>query len=242
MDPPVVDPEPLAKVLAGAGVMMGGGGRGDLEVLGRACQLLPSRLFDTQVAAGFIGHGSASLASLVERFLHLRLAKGDRLTDWSRRPLTASQLSYAASDVAHLLPLADVISEQLSRRGRLGWAEEECATLLTRPLAAGDPEEAWWKLRDNRQFQGVSRAIAQEVAAWRRKGHALSMCSPAWSCLTWLCSRSPTRLRPAPAPSARRGASTCVISGVAPTKRSWPRLLGASCCRTSSCVSPTASK
>ena len=169
VDPLVVDPEPLAKVLAGPGVMVAHAASQDLEVLGRACQLLPSRLFDTQVAAGFIGHGSASLASLVERFLHLRLAKGDRLTDWSRRPLTASQLSYAASDVAHLLPLADVISEQLSRRGRLGWAEEECATLLTRPLAAGDPEEAWWKLRDNRQFQGVSRAIAQEVAAWREE-------------------------------------------------------------------------
>jgi ribonuclease D len=141
----------------------------DLEVLGRACHLLPGRLFDTQIAAGFLGYGSASLASLVERFLGLRLAKGDRLTDWSRRPLTASQVAYAASDVAYLLELADVISEQLSVRGRLGWAEEECETLFARPLSPTEPLEAWWKLRDNRQLQGASRAIAQELAAWREE-------------------------------------------------------------------------
>jgi ribonuclease D len=169
VDPLAVDPEPLAKVLAGAGVMVAHAASQDLEVLVRACHLLPSSLLDTQVAAGFLGYGSASLASLVDRFLHLRLAKGDRLTDWSRRPLSASQISYAASDVAHLFALADVVSEQLSARGRLAWAEEECSTLLDRPLSPSDPQEAWWKLRDNRQFQGVSRAIAQEVAAWREE-------------------------------------------------------------------------
>jgi len=167
VDPLAVDPAPLAKVLDGPGVMVAHAASQDLEVLGRACQLLPGKLFDTQIAAGFLGYGSASLASLVERFLGLRLAKGDRLTDWSRRPLTASQVAYAASDVAYLLELADVISEQLALRGRLGWAEEECATLFARPLSPTEPLEAWWKLRDNRQLQGVSRAIAQELAAWR---------------------------------------------------------------------------
>jgi ribonuclease D len=176
IDPLAVDPEPLAKVLGGPGVMVAHAASQDLEVLERACHLLPATLFDTQVAAGFLGYGSASLASLVDRFLHLRLAKGDRLTDWSRRPLTASQVAYAAADVAHLLALTDVISEQLSARGRLGWAQEESAALLARPPSAGDPEEAWWKLRDNRQFQGVSRAVAQEVAAWREeKARALDV-------------------------------------------------------------------
>ena len=161
--------EPFAKVLAGPGVMVAHAASQDLEVLARACQLLPSSLFDTQVAAGFLGYGSASLASLVDRFLHVRLAKGDRLSDWNHRPLTASQLSYAASDVAHLLALTDMISGQLSARGRLVWAEEECAALLARPVGATDPDEAWWKLRDNRQLQGTARAVAQEVAAWRER-------------------------------------------------------------------------
>ena len=105
----------------------------------------------------------------MDRFLHVRLAKGDRLSDWNHRPLTASQLSYAASDVAHLLALTDMISGQLSARGRLVWAEEECAALLARPVGATDPDEAWWKLRDNRQLQGTARAVAQEVAAWRER-------------------------------------------------------------------------
>ncbi len=122
VDPLAVDPAPLAKVLGGPGVMVAHAASQDLEVLGRACQLLPGTLFDTQVAGGFLGYGSASLASLVERFLGFRLAKGDRLTDWSRRPLTASQVAYAGSDVAYLLDLADVISEQLTLRGRLSWA------------------------------------------------------------------------------------------------------------------------
>ncbi len=169
VDPLAVDPEPLAQVLAGPGVMVAHASTQDMEVLLRACHVLPSRLFDTQVAAGFLGYGSASLASVVERFLGVRLAKGDRLTDWSRRPLSQSQMSYAAADVAHLLALAAGISSQLVLRGRLGWAEEECATVLARPISPTEPQEAWWKLRDNRQLQGVSRAIAQEVAAWRER-------------------------------------------------------------------------
>jgi ribonuclease D len=169
IDPLAVDPGPLAQVLTGRSVMVAHAATQDLEVLARACSVLPAKLFDTQVAAGFLGHGSASLASLTERFLHVRLTKGDRLTDWSRRPLTQSQIAYAASDVAHLIGLADAISTQLTARGRLTWAQEECAALLARPQNQTDPQEAWWKLRDNRHLQGVSRAIAQEVAAWREE-------------------------------------------------------------------------
>jgi ribonuclease D len=176
VDPLAVDPEPLARVLAGPSLMVAHAATQDLEVVSRACGVLPSKLFDTQVAAGFLGHGSASLASLTERYLHIRLTKGDRLTDWNRRPLTDSQISYAASDVAHLLALADAISAELGARHRLTWAQEECATLLARPQGETDPDEAWWKLRDNRHLQGVSRAIAQEVAAWREeKARALDV-------------------------------------------------------------------
>jgi ribonuclease D len=176
IDPLAVDPRPLARVLAGPSIMVAHAATQDLEVLTRACAALPATIFDTQVAAGFLGHGSASLASLTERYLHVRLTKGDRLTDWNRRPLTQSQISYAASDVAYLLALAEVISAQLTARGRLTWAQEECATLLARPQNETDPHEAWWKLRDNRHLQGVSRAIAQEVAAWREeKARALDV-------------------------------------------------------------------
>jgi ribonuclease D len=176
VDPLATDLSPLAEVLAGPGVMVAHAASQDLEVLLRACGALPGRLFDTQVAAGFLGYTSASLPSLVEAFLGVRLGKGDRLSDWSRRPLSSSQVLYAASDVAHLLDLADAISAQLEKRGRLGWAEQESAGLLERPLFPPDPSEAWWKLRDNRALQGPSRGVAQEVAAWReRKARELDL-------------------------------------------------------------------
>jgi ribonuclease D len=169
VDPLAVPPAPLSEVLAGPGPMVAHAASQDLEVLERACGVVPDHLFDTQVAAGFLGHSSASLSSLTERYLGVRLTKGDRLTDWSRRPLTPSQLAYAAADVSHLLALADTIAGLLEQRGRLSWAEEECANLLRRPLGPGAPEEAWWRLRDNRQLGGAARGVAQEVAAWRER-------------------------------------------------------------------------
>lgn len=167
VDPLAVDPAPLAEILAGDGTMVAHAADQDLEVLERVCGRGPARLFDTQIAAGFLGKGSASLATLCQTFLGVAIAKGDRLTDWNRRPLTDSQLTYAAADVDHLLELADVIVEGLEARGRLPWAQEECDALRERPHGPPPPGRAWWKLRDARKLQGSARGVAQSVAAWR---------------------------------------------------------------------------
>jgi len=169
IDPLAVDVAPLAEVLASPATMVAHAADQDLEVLERACGRGPSRLFDTQVAAGFAGQGSASLSSLTASYLGVDVAKGDRLTDWSRRPLGASQLAYAAADVDHLLELADAIAADLERRGRLEWAQEECAVLLGRPRGPAEPERAWWRLRDSRQLRGPARGVAQELAGWRER-------------------------------------------------------------------------
>ena len=169
VDPLAVDVSPLAQVLAGPGTMVAHAAEQDLEVLDRACGRSPTRLFDTQIAAGFLGQGSSSLTSLAQAFLGVAMAKGDRLTDWRRRPLTDSQLAYAAADVENLLDLADAIGGQLDVEGRRGWAEEECAAVLARPHGPPDPDHSWWKLRDARQLRGASRGVAQEVAAWRER-------------------------------------------------------------------------
>jgi ribonuclease D len=169
VDPMAVDVAPLSKVLEGPGLMVAHAAEQDLEVLERACGRGPTRLFDTQIAAGFEGHGSSSLGALSQAFLGTSVAKGDRLTDWRRRPLTDSQLAYAAADVEHLLELADAIGALLERDGRRPWAEEECRALLARPHGGSDPLRAWWKLRDARQLRGSSRGVAQEVAAWREQ-------------------------------------------------------------------------
>jgi ribonuclease D len=169
IDPLAVGLEPLADVLAGPGVMVAHAAEQDLEILERMVGRGPSRLFDTQVAAGFAGHSSASLASLLQTFLGFDVPKSDRLTDWRVRPLTESQLEYASSDVDHLIALADALTSELSSRGRLAWAEEECDALLRRPHGSGDPLKAWWKLRDARSLRGSSRGVAQEVGAWRER-------------------------------------------------------------------------
>jgi ribonuclease D len=169
IDPLAVEVAPLARLLASPATMVAHAAEQDLEVLERACGRGPTRLFDTQVAAVFLGQGSSSLAALSHSFLDLTIAKSDRLTDWRRRPLTESQLAYAAADVENLLELAAAIGGQLETEGRRTWAEEECAALLARRHGAPDPRHSWWKLRDARQLRGMSRGVAQEVAGWRER-------------------------------------------------------------------------
>jgi ribonuclease D len=169
VDPFTVRLEPLAKVLEGPGLLVAHAAEQDLWILERACGRGPARLFDTQIAAGFVGLGTPSLASLVERVLGTRLAKGDRLTDWTRRPLSAEQRAYAASDVTHLLALHDELVSRLERAGRLEWALGECEERRVRVRARPEPETAWWKMKGARQLRGRTRGVAQEVAAWRER-------------------------------------------------------------------------
>lgn len=174
VDPLAVDVTPLARVLNGPGVAVLHAAQQDLEVLQRSCGTVPSRLFDTQLAAGFVGHAMPSLANLLAAELGVKLAKGDRLTDWLRRPLTDEQKAYAASDVAHLLELAAVLRRRLAERGRLAWAEDECEELRVRPVGPPDPDEAWLRIKDHRHLRGASRGVAQAVAAWRERRAAAS--------------------------------------------------------------------
>jgi ribonuclease D len=141
----------------------------DLTILERACGRVPTSLFDTQVAAGFVGLGTASLAAAVERLLGTKLAKGDRLTDWTRRPLRAEQRVYAAADVEHLLALHDVLVERLTSAGRLQWALDECEERRRRTRTRPEPETAWWRIKGSRQLRGNARGVAQAVAAWRER-------------------------------------------------------------------------
>jgi len=169
LDPLAVDVTPLADVLRGPGTAVVHAVDQDLAVLDRTCGTVPSRIFDTQIAAGFIGMSTPSLARLVDRVLGVPLPKADRLTDWLRRPLTDEQMVYAAGDVIHLLALHDAMVERLEALGRREWAEAECAEVLAVPRRVLVPEEAWWRIRDHRQLRGTARGVAQEVAAWRER-------------------------------------------------------------------------
>lgn len=167
VDPLTVDPAPLGEVLAGPGCMVAHAADQDLSILERACGSAPTTLFDTQVAAGFIGMGTPSLAATVEKLLGTRLTKGDRLTDWTRRPLRVEQRAYAAADVEYLLPLHDKLVKALDEMGRLVWATDECEERRQRIRTRPDADTAWWRIKGARQLRGTGRGVAQKVAAWR---------------------------------------------------------------------------
>ena len=173
-----VDLAPLASVLDGPGVAIMHAARQDLEVMERACGTLPSRLVDTQLAAGFLGYTTPSLATLLERELGVQAAKADRLTDWLKRPLTPAQLDYAASDVAHLLELDDVLQRRIDERARTDWVLEACEELRSEDRGPRDPDEAWRRIKELRHLKGGALAIAQQVAAWRERRAASSDLTP----------------------------------------------------------------
>ena len=170
VDPLAVDLTPLAEVLASEHtVTVIHAASQDLEVLLKSCGTVPRQLFDTQVAAGFLGMSAPSLSALVEREFGIRLPKGDRLTDWLRRPLSDDQLTYAASDVAHLIELWQRQCVELERRGRLGWAFDEFEHLRGRARVSRPPEDAWTRIKEARQLKGRTREVAKELAAWREE-------------------------------------------------------------------------
>ena len=169
IDPLAVDIAGLAEILDGPGVAVLHASDQDLEVLDLACGTIPSRLFDTQIAAGFIGMSMPSLSSLYERILGLKVGKGDRLTDWLARPLNEGQLLYAAGDVDHLLEVYELLVADLTARGRLQWALDECEEARVRERGARDPDDAWRRVKEIRQLRGPSRRVAQSIAAWRQR-------------------------------------------------------------------------
>lgn len=169
IDPLAVDPRGLGRLFESDVLAVIHASQQDLEVLRHACLGAPKRIFDCQIAAGFIGYSTPSLATLVQTFKKVSMSKGDRLTDWLRRPLTEQQCNYAADDVAHLFDLHDEISKQLTELGRLEWVESACRDFVLRPVGPQDPAHAWLKLKEARALKGPSRGVAQSVAKWREE-------------------------------------------------------------------------
>jgi ribonuclease D len=169
VDPLAVDPSPLGELLAGPGTAVAHAASQDLDVLMAACGNVPAKVFDTQIVAGFLGLSTPSLARLLDQVLGVALPKADRLSDWLVRPMSERQVTYAVNDVAYLLELRTALSERLRVLGRLEWALDECDLVLGDRAPARVPEEAWWRLGDIRSMSRRSRAVAQEVAAWRER-------------------------------------------------------------------------
>jgi ribonuclease D len=169
VDPLAVDLSPLRELMQSDVLAVMHAGSQDLEVLEHACGSAPRNFYDTQVAAGFLGYSTPSLTSLVAGELDVRLGKGDRLTDWLRRPLGEAQRSYAAQDVLYLLQILDLQEVELIKRDRLGWAHDESAQLLARDRSSQRPETAWLRIKEVKHLRGKARGIAKELAQWREE-------------------------------------------------------------------------
>jgi ribonuclease D len=165
-----VDVRPLAALLADPEVeIVLHAGRQDVAILRRAWATQPTNVFDTQIAAGFVGESAQSgYGNLLGSVLGLRVGKTASYTRWDARPLTTEQLSYAAEDVAHLLQLADEIERRLAKTGRREWAIEECRRLEA-ATDERDPETAWERLPRVGQLDPKARAVAKRLAAWRER-------------------------------------------------------------------------
>ena len=130
---------------------------------------LPQNIFDTQVAAGFIGLPSypLSYARLAEALMGVKLSKAETRSEWDRRPLTPAQLEYARDDVRFLLPITDKINRLLERLGRAGWMQQEMSRFSEARTYETAPEDAYLRLRTGRGFSARPTALLRAVAAWR---------------------------------------------------------------------------
>ena len=140
----------------------------DLEVLKLLTGVTVRNVFDTQLAAAFTGYGfSLGYQDLAEVLLEVVLDKGETRSDWLRRPLSSSQLCYAASDVAYLLPMHERLSKKMSTLGRSAWFKEEFAHRRRARSADKLLEAAYLRIRGRGALPPAQRTVLHALCQWR---------------------------------------------------------------------------
>jgi ribonuclease D len=172
LDPLEGDPDflPLARVLADPAVeVVMHAGRQDVAILRRTLDTEVRNIFDTQVAAGFLGFGNQEgYESLVRKVLNVKLKGSEGFTRWDRRPLTPQQLEYAADDARMLLALGDELERRLEERGRLEWAREE-SRALEEMSDERDAQRSYERLPRLGRLGEGPRGVAYELTEWREE-------------------------------------------------------------------------
>lgn len=172
---PVLADPAVVKVLHGADY--------DVTTLKRDFSFTFASLFDTMIAARFLGLPEIGLQALARKELGVALSKESQKDDWSRRPLTPQQEAYALADVQHLLVLRERLAERLRGLGRLDWVDEECAAVATLPAARRGPEpEGYLRIKGARRLPPRGLAVLRELVAWR-EARAASTDIPAFKIL-----------------------------------------------------------
>jgi len=166
IDPvPLPDLSPVGKAIADAEWVLHAASQ-DLPCLAEV-GLHPSRLFDTELAGRLLGYQKVGLATMVEQHLGYALEKGHSAADWSTRPLPRAWLAYAALDVEVLVDLRDVLERQLAEQGKVDWAREEFATIVTAPPAP-PRAEPWRRTSGIHRVRG-RRQLAVVRALWESR-------------------------------------------------------------------------
>jgi len=143
--------------------------RQDIEIVWNLAKKIPHPIVDTQVAAMVLGYGdSISYDQLVQRITGDMLDKSHRFTDWTRRPLSEAQITYALSDVTHLRDVYVKLAADLAKRERTHWVEAEMAVLTSPETYRMEPEKAWERLK-SRVRKPRDLAVLIEIAAWRER-------------------------------------------------------------------------
>lgn len=130
--------------------------------------LIPKNVFDTQIAAGFIGFGyPVGYGKLVQQVLGVQLTKTESFTDWMNRPLSKSQIEYALDDVHHLLPLYDKVMKKLASMKRVDWVEEECRRYAREAYYVKDRSNDFFRIKGANNLNRRSLAVLRELTDWR---------------------------------------------------------------------------
>lgn len=172
IDPLLIDDlDPLADLLTDDGIVkVFHACTQDLEVLHATLGVECAPVFDTQVAAAFLGlRQQIGYGALVESYCKIHLPKAESLADWSRRPLDADELQYAEDDVRYLPHIHERMVSDLSRCGRLSWVEPEMALVTDANRYVRDPREAYTHLKRASSLTRKQLAVARELCAWREE-------------------------------------------------------------------------
>jgi len=156
----------------------------DLRLLRRHCDFSPSAIFDTMIASRLLGHRQFGLDSLTQRYLGVALEKGPQKANWARRPLTPRMETYARNDTHYLKSLADILSAELSAKGRLEWHRESCHQLIQESarLRPVDPDQQW-RVKGSSGLAPAGLAVLREIWHWRER-EAIAANKPPYFILT----------------------------------------------------------
>lgn len=163
-----IDLRPFYELMADEGVTkVFHAARQDVEIFYHFGGVIPKPMVDTQIAAMVCGYGdSVGYENLIKKTLKIQIDKSHRFTDWARRPLKQAQLDYALGDVTHLKAAWPIMREEIEKRDRVSWMDEEISILENEDTYTLHPENAWKRLK-SRGFNKRPLAVLMEVAAWR---------------------------------------------------------------------------